>query len=290
MPHSFFSFILSFSFPLHLLLLLLSLFPSPSLLRHHFHSTYLVCCDDHQSSSVISLSTITYLWVSLIPSALTFFSSWFPGHSPFSWYLTCLIRLAHLYINTHLFFFFIGHESSLPWYAPGTFRTTTCVIPVHLPHVSAERAQCPCPWFLFQRCLPDAGTSCTEVLRITTVQLRSLLLWACDHSRWCPALYELCKLEFFFFLLTEIWTNVLWHRNPAQYQLCQSDRGDDGRNNSGIHVQLHKCVLQLKNKGLRAWDLSHRSPAHYQLCQPDCGDDGRNNSGIHVQLHKCVLQ
>ena len=144
--------------------------------------------------------------------------------------------------------------------------------------------------YVSDRCLPDAGTSCTEVLRITTVQLRSLLLWACDHSRWCPALYELCKLESFFFLLTEIWTNVLWHRNPAQYQLCQSDRGDDGRNNSGIHIQLHKCVLQLKKKSLRAWDLSHRSPAHYQLCQPDCSDDGRNNSGIHVQLHKCVLQ
>ena len=130
--------------------------------------------------------------------------------------------------------------------------------------------------------------------------LRSCALPLCNSDLCCfePAITlddvqrstNCVNWNLFFFLLTEIWTNVLWHRNPAQYQLCQSDRGDDGRNNSGIHIQLHKCVLQLKKKSLRAWDLSHRSPAHYQLCQPDCGDDGRNNSDIHVQLHKCVLQ
>ena len=129
-----------------------------------------------------------------------------------------LIQFAHFYINTYLFLLFIGHEFSLAWYAPGTFRTTTYVIPVHFPHVSAELAQSPCPWFSIQRCLcqrfwallnvptrhfrgfclPDAGTSCTEILRTTIVEVRSLSPWACDHSQWCPALYELCKLESFF--------------------------------------------------------------------------------------------
>ena len=49
----------------------------------HFHCTYLLRCDDHQSSSVVHLSSITYLlsswflvhlpFVFLIPSALTVF-------------------------------------------------------------------------------------------------------------------------------------------------------------------------------------------------------------------------
>ena len=98
----------------------------------HFHSTYLVCCDDHQSSSVISFSTITYLWVSLIPSGLTFFSSWFPAHLPFSRYLTCLIHFVHLYINTYLFF--LLHR---PWILFAMIRTRH-VSHYHLCHSSAS--------------------------------------------------------------------------------------------------------------------------------------------------------
>lgn len=121
MPHSFFSFILCFSFPLHLLLLLLSLFPSPSLLRHPF--PFHLPCLLWWSSVFLSYlffyhhlplglldSQWTYLFFFLIPSALTFFSishvpnplcSFVYRHLPFfllhrPWIVFAMIRTRHV--------------------------------------------------------------------------------------------------------------------------------------------------------------------------------------------------
>ena len=136
MPHSCFSFS-SFSFLLHLLLFFMARIIETSSIALTLFVVIIISLPQLS----IFLPSLTFC---LLDSSSTYlFSPWFQAHLPFTWYPTCLIHFVYLHITTYLFlFFFKGLEYSFPLYASGMSRAITCVISVHLPHVSVELAQC----------------------------------------------------------------------------------------------------------------------------------------------------